>query len=57
MTNLAKALAFLNDSDVSCYEEEGKIYIYAADLELELSEAEITYRAECYDMTSEEDED
>lgn len=49
MTNNKKAILQLESCGVTAKEENGTVYVCVDDLELELAEFEINYRAERYD--------
>jgi len=50
MTNIEKALAYFNREEVDAYEDDGSIYINIDNyLTVQISTAEVAYRAELYD--------
>lgn len=49
MTDNQKCIAQLEDIGISCVEENGTVYVNIDDVQLELAEYEIKFRAKLYD--------
>jgi len=56
MTRLEKALYNLEGMGIDANINSDTIYVHIQDTELELSEFEINYQAQCYDDSIEENE-
>jgi hypothetical protein len=54
MTNIDKAIAYFTSEHIEAYEDDSSVYVTIGDIDLQISTAEVNYRADLYDESKEE---